>query len=173
MHPLAHHAGEETLATGRGSEPRPGGHAILIRASIRRRPPNAVLQPLGLTRPHLRCSAVRELLGIGDRLIAQAVVYARLSALLGWENAGGTRPCSDIYLDIDRAAHPGPLGRWVDQLRAYPHSAEHPNGKHPPPNLLHELAAVTRKPLRTPLSVGMEATELPGVGHRLVPVAVV
>jgi hypothetical protein len=56
---------------------------------------------------------VRELSGVGDRLVPVAVVWTPFSAALNMENAAQRRASSDMYPDIDRAEvdrrEPGPL----------------------------------------------------------------
>ena len=45
---------------------------------------------------------VRQLPGVGDRVIAVAVVYARLSAALTCVFAGGSQACRRSYRNITR-----------------------------------------------------------------------
>ena len=53
------------------------------------------------------CQQIRELPGVGHRVIAVAVVYARLSAVLPCVFAGRTRPFGNIYPDIDQSHRSG------------------------------------------------------------------
>src|SRR5215213_908956 len=58
---------------------------------------------------------VRQLGGVGDRLVPVAVVYARFSGVLTRENAGEQRPSGDIYPDMNRPSRRsgGPGSRAV------------------------------------------------------------
>jgi hypothetical protein len=55
---------------------------------------------------------IRELPGIGDRLISEAVVYARSSAALNRENAGRCGAFGEIYQGINQGSAVVPSGMF-------------------------------------------------------------